>query len=67
MADVENSNGGSGTGLLKSGRRRWGQTAVKTADSWEESDQSESAVSNSKKPSLGNADEDGNVKEQCPQ
>ncbi|XP_024135757.1 serine/threonine-protein kinase MAK isoform X13 [Oryzias melastigma] len=67
LADVENSNGGSGTGLLKSGRRRWGQTAVKTADSWEESDQSESAVSNSKKPSLGNADEDGNVKEQCPQ
>ncbi|RVE58913.1 hypothetical protein OJAV_G00199120 [Oryzias javanicus] len=63
-ADVENS---SGTGLLKSGRRRWGQTAVKTADSWEESDQSESAVSNSKKPSLGNADEDGNVKEHCPQ
>uniref|UniRef100_A0A8C8DW49 non-specific serine/threonine protein kinase n=1 Tax=Oryzias sinensis TaxID=183150 RepID=A0A8C8DW49_9TELE len=66
-ADVENSIGGSGTGLLKSGRRRWGQSAAKTTDSWEDSDQSESAVSNSKKPSLGNADEDGNVKEQCPQ
>uniref|UniRef100_H2LQQ3 non-specific serine/threonine protein kinase n=1 Tax=Oryzias latipes TaxID=8090 RepID=H2LQQ3_ORYLA len=58
--------GGSGTALLKSGRRRWGQSAAKTTDSWEDSDQSESAVSNSKKPSLGNADEDGNVKEQCP-
>ncbi|XP_078795067.1 serine/threonine-protein kinase MAK isoform X11 [Oryzias latipes] len=66
-ADVENSIGGSGTALLKSGRRRWGQSAAKTTDSWEDSDQSESAVSNSKKPSLGNADEDGNVKEQCPQ
>uniref|UniRef100_A0A3P9IIR8 non-specific serine/threonine protein kinase n=1 Tax=Oryzias latipes TaxID=8090 RepID=A0A3P9IIR8_ORYLA len=64
-ADVENSIGGSGTGLLKSGRRRWGQSAAKTTDSWEDSDQSESAVSNSKKPSLGNADEDGNRNSHC--
>uniref|UniRef100_A0A1A7WJA6 non-specific serine/threonine protein kinase n=3 Tax=Iconisemion striatum TaxID=60296 RepID=A0A1A7WJA6_9TELE len=62
----ENSVGGGGMGLLKSGRRRWGQ-ATKTSDSWEESDQSETAASNSKKPSLGNAEDDQNSKEHCPQ
>ncbi|KAG7257096.1 hypothetical protein CRUP_026564 [Coryphaenoides rupestris] len=45
---------GSGFGTLKSGRRRWGQTVVRTSDSWEESaDPAEAAVSHSKKPSLG--------------
>jgi len=47
---------GSGFGTLKSGRRRWGQTAVRTSDSWEESvdaAEAEVAVSHSKKPSLG--------------
>uniref|UniRef100_A0A3Q2ZTZ0 Male germ cell-associated kinase n=1 Tax=Kryptolebias marmoratus TaxID=37003 RepID=A0A3Q2ZTZ0_KRYMA len=56
-----------GMGFLKSGRRRWGQAVAKTSDSWEESDQSESSVSNSKKPSLGKAEEDGSPKEHCPQ
>lgn len=36
---------------LKSGRRRWGQT--KLYDSWDESDPSDTAASNSKKPSMG--------------
>ncbi|XP_053467389.1 serine/threonine-protein kinase MAK isoform X3 [Ictalurus furcatus] len=35
---------------LKSGRRRWGQT--KRSDSWDESDPSDTAASNSKKPSM---------------
>uniref|UniRef100_A0A3P8RQQ0 non-specific serine/threonine protein kinase n=1 Tax=Amphiprion percula TaxID=161767 RepID=A0A3P8RQQ0_AMPPE len=43
-----------GMGVLKSGRRRWGQMVAKTSDSWEESDPSETSASNSKKPSLGN-------------
>ena len=43
--DSENSAAG-----MRSGRRRWGQT-VKTSDSWEESDPSET-VSHSKKPTL---------------
>ncbi|XP_062335466.1 serine/threonine-protein kinase MAK isoform X8 [Osmerus eperlanus] len=44
--DSENSTAG-----MRSGRRRWGQT-VKTSDSWEESDPSET-LSHSKKPTLG--------------
>ncbi|XP_060756884.1 serine/threonine-protein kinase MAK isoform X2 [Neoarius graeffei] len=36
---------------LKSGRRRWGQT--KLSDSWDESDPSDTAASNSKKFSMG--------------
>lgn len=51
----ENSVGG--IGVLKNGRRRWGQTVARTSDSWE-SDRSETAVSNSKKPSLGQTEED---------
>ncbi|KAM3593837.1 uncharacterized protein V6R79_022833 [Siganus canaliculatus] len=54
----ENTVGGSGMGVQKSGRRRWGQTVAKTSDSWEESDPSETAASTSKKPSLGNAEEE---------
>ncbi|KAM9712675.1 serine/threonine-protein kinase MAK isoform 3-T5 [Menidia menidia] len=63
----ENSVGGGGTGTQKNGRRRWGQTVAKTSDSWEESDQSETAASNSKKPSLGNAEEEDGPAERCPQ
>ncbi|XP_073344589.1 serine/threonine-protein kinase MAK isoform X2 [Pagrus major] len=59
--------GGGGMGALKSGRRRWGQTVAKTTDSWEESDPSETAASNSKKPSLGNAEEERSPKEHRPQ
>ncbi|XP_035799622.1 serine/threonine-protein kinase MAK isoform X6 [Amphiprion ocellaris] len=55
-----------GMGVLKSGRRRWGQMVAKTSDSWEESDPSETSASNSKKPSLGNAEE-RSPKEHCPQ
>ncbi|MEQ2168564.1 hypothetical protein GOODEAATRI_015975 [Goodea atripinnis] len=63
----ENALGGSGMGLLKSGRRRWGQAVSKTSDSWDESDQSETAASNSKKPSLRTAEEDRSSKEHCSQ
>ncbi|XP_041817109.1 serine/threonine-protein kinase MAK isoform X2 [Chelmon rostratus] len=63
----ENSIGAGGMGVLKSGRRRWGQTVAKTSDSWEEPDPSETAASNSKKPSLGNAEEERSPKEHRPQ
>ncbi|KAM9337754.1 serine/threonine-protein kinase MAK [Symphorus nematophorus] len=63
----ENTVGGGGMGVLKNGRRRWGQTVAKTSDSWEESDPSETAASNSKKPSLGNAEEERSPKEHRPQ
>uniref|UniRef100_A0A8C5N6E5 Protein kinase domain-containing protein n=1 Tax=Gouania willdenowi TaxID=441366 RepID=A0A8C5N6E5_GOUWI len=61
-APVHTKNGGMGT--LKNGRRRWGQTVAKTCDSWEESDVSENAASNSKKPSLGNGDVEESNKDQ---
>ncbi|XP_024910286.1 serine/threonine-protein kinase MAK isoform X2 [Cynoglossus semilaevis] len=48
---------------LKSSRRRWGQTLSRTQESWEESDSLENAVSNSKKPSLGKAEEERNSRE----
>ncbi|XP_065805098.1 serine/threonine-protein kinase MAK isoform X2 [Labrus bergylta] len=65
----ENSvgGGGGGAGVLKSGRRRWGQTVTKTSDSWEESDPSEMSASISKKPSLGNTEEERAPMEQRPQ
>ncbi|TKS87909.1 Serine/threonine-protein kinase MAK [Collichthys lucidus] len=59
----ENTVGGGGLAVLKSGRRRWGQTVAKTSDSWEECDPSETAASNSKKPSLGNVEEERIPKE----
>uniref|UniRef100_A0A3P8QK93 non-specific serine/threonine protein kinase n=1 Tax=Astatotilapia calliptera TaxID=8154 RepID=A0A3P8QK93_ASTCA len=62
----ENNAGGVGMGVLKSGRRRWGQTVAKTSDSWEESDRSETSASNSKKPSLVNTEEEKSPKDQCP-
>ncbi|XP_041823818.1 serine/threonine-protein kinase MAK isoform X2 [Melanotaenia boesemani] len=62
----ENTVGSSVMGILKSGRRRWGQMVTKTSDSWEESDQSETAASNSKKPSLGTAEEERSSKDCCP-
>ncbi|KAI1902161.1 hypothetical protein AGOR_G00041850 [Albula goreensis] len=46
---------------MKSGRRRWGQTTVKPADSWDELDDSDMGVSYSKKPSIGS------VKEKIPE
>uniref|UniRef100_A0A672IPV8 non-specific serine/threonine protein kinase n=1 Tax=Salarias fasciatus TaxID=181472 RepID=A0A672IPV8_SALFA len=73
LPQVESKHGGdvvSGSmksGVLKGGRRRWGQTVVKASDSWEESDPSETAASNSKKPSLGSAEEERSAKEHCPQ
>lgn len=42
---------------VKSGRRRWGQTTSKPSDSWDDSDRSDSAVSSSKKPSIGPEEE----------
>uniref|UniRef100_UPI0037E78E16 serine/threonine-protein kinase MAK n=1 Tax=Semicossyphus pulcher TaxID=241346 RepID=UPI0037E78E16 len=63
----ENSVGGGGMGVLKSGRRRWGQTVARTSDSWEESDQSETSASNSKKPSLGTTEEESGSNEHHPQ
>ncbi|KAL6098004.1 cilk1 [Pungitius sinensis] len=65
--DGDNSVGAAGLGVLKNGRRRWGQTVVRTSDSWEESDPAETAASNSKKPSLGNAEEEAGPKEHRPQ
>ncbi|XP_023272649.1 serine/threonine-protein kinase MAK-like isoform X2 [Seriola lalandi dorsalis] len=59
----ENNVGGGSMGILKSSRRRWGQTVAKTLDSWEESDHSEPTASNSKKPSLGDAEEERSPKE----
>uniref|UniRef100_A0A3Q4APE0 non-specific serine/threonine protein kinase n=1 Tax=Mola mola TaxID=94237 RepID=A0A3Q4APE0_MOLML len=59
----ENTAGGGGMGTLKSSRRRWGQMVAKTTDSCEESDLSETAASNSKKPSLGKLEEERNLKE----
>ncbi|XP_060630787.2 serine/threonine-protein kinase MAK isoform X3 [Anolis sagrei] len=43
------SNGAVG---LKSCRRRWGQTMLKTMDSWDDFDDSEFGISYSKKPSI---------------
>lgn len=65
----ENSVGvGGGIGGFKSGRRRWGHTVAKTPqDSWEEYEPSETAASNSKKPSLVKAEEEGSLKEHHPQ
>ncbi|XP_030612810.1 serine/threonine-protein kinase MAK isoform X6 [Archocentrus centrarchus] len=64
---LSSENNAGGVGMVKSGRRRWGQTVAKTSDSWEESDCSETAASNSKKPSLVNAEEEKSPKDQCPQ
>uniref|UniRef100_A0A7N8X2U9 non-specific serine/threonine protein kinase n=1 Tax=Mastacembelus armatus TaxID=205130 RepID=A0A7N8X2U9_9TELE len=61
---AENTVGSGGTGLLKSGRRRWGQTVGKTSDSCEELDSSDTAASNSKKPSLGNTEDEMSPKDQ---
>ncbi|KAM4606237.1 serine/threonine-protein kinase MAK [Polymixia lowei] len=61
------SLGGENCGGVKSGRRRWGQTVAKTSDSWEEPDPAETAASNSKKPSLGNVEEEKSHKEHRPQ
>nr|XP_046227657.1 serine/threonine-protein kinase MAK isoform X10 [Scatophagus argus] len=67
LGTENNAGGGGGVGALKSGRRRWGQAVVKMSDSWEESDPSDTAASNSKKPSLGNPEEERSSKEQRPQ
>ncbi|XP_057680789.1 serine/threonine-protein kinase MAK isoform X1 [Corythoichthys intestinalis] len=56
-----------GAGIVKNGRRRWGQTVTRTSDSWDDSDQSDTAVSHSKKPSLGNSQEERNLKKLRPQ
>ncbi|XP_061521855.1 serine/threonine-protein kinase MAK isoform X2 [Phycodurus eques] len=56
-----------GPGMVKNGRRRWGQTAATTPESWEDSDQSDTAASHFKKPSLGNSDEERNSKKLRPQ
>ncbi|KAM9827905.1 serine/threonine-protein kinase MAK [Neosynchiropus ocellatus] len=65
----ENSNVGAigGLGMVKSGRRRWGQTLTKTSDSWEDCDLADTAASNSKKPSLGNEEQQRTEKDQLPQ
>ncbi|KAM6948368.1 serine/threonine-protein kinase MAK-like [Aplochiton taeniatus] len=47
-AGSENSVGG-----VRSGRRQWGQTAVKASDSWDGFDDTDSRASFSKKPSVG--------------
>lgn len=62
-AGSENAIGG-GMGVLKVGRRRWGQS--KTRESREELDPVEMAVSNSKKPSLAKPEDERILKEQHP-
>nr|XP_029507299.1 serine/threonine-protein kinase MAK-like [Oncorhynchus nerka] len=37
---------------FRSSRRRWGQTSVKAADTWDEVDDSDLGISFSKKPSI---------------
>ncbi|XP_075907205.1 serine/threonine-protein kinase MAK isoform X2 [Nelusetta ayraudi] len=65
---VEETAGvGGATSVVKSGRRRWGQTACKATDSWDESDPAEMAASNSKKPSLGKTEEERRPKEPRPE
>uniref|UniRef100_A0A665V3W4 non-specific serine/threonine protein kinase n=1 Tax=Echeneis naucrates TaxID=173247 RepID=A0A665V3W4_ECHNA len=59
----ENSVGGGTIGVLKSSRRRWGQTVAKHSDSLEECDPLETSASNSKKPSLRNTEEERNPKD----
>lgn len=66
-ASLGSENTVAGMGVLKSGRRRWGQALAKTSESLEESDPSETAASNSKKPSLGNTEEERSPKEHHPQ
>ncbi|XP_067331578.1 serine/threonine-protein kinase MAK-like isoform X2 [Channa argus] len=44
---VENSVSG-----VRTGRRRWGQTSIKSVDSWDEGDDADAGVSISKKPSI---------------
>ncbi|XP_067857847.1 serine/threonine-protein kinase MAK isoform X2 [Heptranchias perlo] len=46
---------------FKSSRRRWGQTALKTMDSWDDFDNSDFGVSYSKKPSMVAMKENSNV------
>ncbi|XP_066579288.1 serine/threonine-protein kinase MAK isoform X2 [Amia ocellicauda] len=56
-AVVGNENNLAG---VKSGRRRWGQTAIKASDSWDDFDDSDIGVSYSKKPSIGSIKEKRN-------
>ncbi|XP_023682107.1 serine/threonine-protein kinase MAK isoform X5 [Paramormyrops kingsleyae] len=42
---------------MKSGRRRWGQSILKAADSWEDFDDADMGVSYSKKPSISSVKE----------
>ncbi|XP_039609958.1 serine/threonine-protein kinase MAK isoform X1 [Polypterus senegalus] len=44
---------------VKSGRRRWGQSMLKTSDSWDDFDEFDLGVSFSKKPSIGFLKEKG--------
>ncbi|XP_077410955.1 serine/threonine-protein kinase MAK isoform X3 [Vanacampus margaritifer] len=56
-----------GPGVVKNGRRRWGQTVARTSDSLDDPDQSDTAAFFSKKPSLGNLEEERNSKKLRPQ
>lgn len=62
-AGSENAIGG-GMGMLKSGRRRWGQS--KTRESRKELEPSEMAVSISKKPTLAKPEDKSSLKEHQP-
>lgn len=63
----ETAGVGGAMAVVKSGRRRWGQTACKATDSWDESDPAETAASNSKKPSLGKTEEERRPTEPRPE
>ncbi|XP_019731113.1 serine/threonine-protein kinase MAK isoform X2 [Hippocampus comes] len=62
----ENNLGPGGAGAVKNGRRRWGQAAVKTSDSSDDPDPSGTVASHSKKPSLGNSEEERNSNQLWP-
>ncbi|XP_077365161.1 serine/threonine-protein kinase MAK isoform X2 [Festucalex cinctus] len=61
-AAAEGNENKMGPGAAKNGRRRWGQTVATTSDSLDDPDQSDTAASYSKKPSLGNSEEERNSK-----
>uniref|UniRef100_UPI003AAF8E1D serine/threonine-protein kinase MAK-like isoform X1 n=2 Tax=Centroberyx gerrardi TaxID=166262 RepID=UPI003AAF8E1D len=42
---------------VRSGRRRWGQTSIKAADSWDDFDDADAGVSISKKPAISSLKE----------
>ncbi|XP_051929533.1 serine/threonine-protein kinase MAK-like isoform X1 [Hippocampus zosterae] len=49
---------GNGVTRARAGRRRWGQTAIKSVDSWDAADEADVGVSISKKPTINSLGDD---------